>query len=241
MAKMTLLQMVQQACGEMGLPKPMSVQDTNDAIAVQMLALSNREGRECTRKAGPVGGWPVLRKENVFAAVPGQAAYALPADFDRMISQTEWDRGFRWQMLGPLQPAEWQVLKSGLSPTGPRRRFRLMGGQFYLDPTPADTNTLVYEYYSANFVQQAAGTTSSTFVSDGDTYLLPDDLMVLGLIWRWRRAKGLDYAQEAKTYDDMLSTELGRAAGARPLMLNASDMGVRFIGNSQIPDTGFGQ
>lgn len=315
MAKMTLLQMVQQACGELGIPQPISVQDTNDLTAVQMLALSTREGRECARRAGPVGGWPVLRFESTFQVqstgmIPGcsytassnvitigtpatqapqigwvlstsggsngtgfayptsvtavngnqitvsnkalisntnttmafgQEAYSLPADFDFMIPGTQWDRGFRWQLLGPMNPDEWQVLKSGLSPTGPRRRFRLMGGKLYLDPIPYDSNLLVFEYYSTSFMSNAAGTASNTFTADSDTYLLPDDLLILGLKWRWKSARGLNYEDEFDVYDKLMGTELGRAASARPLRLDASDSGINFISNAQIPDTGFGQ
>lgn len=314
MAKMTLLQMVQQACGELGVPQPNSVADTTNAIAVQMLSLANREGRECARAEGSAGGWPILRQENVWQVqstgmIPGcsftqgsnvitigtpptqapqvgwvlstsggsnatgfaypttvtavsgnqitvsnkasitssnvslafgQESYSLPSDFDYMIPETAWDRGYRWQLLGPLQPAEWQVLKSGLSPTGPRRRFRFFGGSLYLDPIPFDSNTLVYEYYSTSFVLQASGAKTNTFALDNDTYLLPDDLLILGLMWRWRRAKGLDYTQEQETYQRRYDAEIGRAASARALMLNAADNGIRFLGNSQIPDTGFG-
>jgi len=314
MAKMSLLAMVQQACGELGLAQPLSVVDSNDAIAVQMLALASREGRECARKPGPVGGWPILRVENVFQVqstgiIPncsytlgsnvitigtpptqapqvgwvlstsggsiatgfgypttitavngnqitvsanatqtntstslafGQESYPLPADYDYMIQDTMWDRGTRWQVIGPLLPEQWQILKSGLSPTGPRRRFRLMLNKLYFDPIPYDSNNIAYEYYSTNFVTLATGATTNKFANDADTYVLPDDLLILGLMWRWKRAKGLDYSQEFKTYDDQLTAELGRSAGSRALSLSGATSGVPFLSSNNIPDTGFG-
>ena len=53
----------------------------------------------------------------------GQIAYALPGDIKSFVNATQWDRNFRWPMLGPLSPVEWQVIVSGISPVGPRIRF----------------------------------------------------------------------------------------------------------------------
>jgi len=314
-AKQSLLQMTQAACGEMGLPLPVSVVDSTNLIAVQLLALANREAKEAMRRSDAAGGWQVMRKENVFQVqstglvpncsftkgsnvitigVPatqapqigwvlstsggsnatgfpyptkvlnvvgstvtvdqvasasntgttmafGQESYSLPSDYDYMITGTQWDRGFRWQVLGPLTPQEWQVLKSGLSPTGPRRRFRIMGGKFFLDPIPYDSNTLVYEYHSNGFALAGDGVTVKTsFTADSDTYALPDDLLVMGMIWRWRRAKGLDYGEEFKTYDDAMSRELARDASAGVLRLDTIMPSVALLTANQIPDTGFG-
>ena len=314
MAKLTLVQMVQAACAEMGIPQPVSAVSAQDAIATQMLALANREGREASKRANSAGGWQELRKENVFQVqstglIPGcsytagqntitigtpvtqapqvgwvistsggsnatgftyptyvtavsgntvtvsnnatlttssttlafgQESYPLPSDYDYMITGTQWDRGFRWQIYGPLTPGEWQVLKSGLSPTGPRRRFRLMAGKFFLDPIPYDSNNLVYEYYSTNFALDSSGNGKNLFSQDSDTYVLPDDLLVLGLIWRWRRAKGLDYEQEFKTYEDAMARELARDTSAQPLQLDVVVPDVRLLTSQQIPDTGYG-
>ena len=66
MPKLTLLQMVTAALGEQGLPAPVSVANSQDATAVQMLALANREGREARAYENGSGGWQLLRKENVF-------------------------------------------------------------------------------------------------------------------------------------------------------------------------------
>jgi hypothetical protein len=172
----------------------------------------------------------------------GQQAYSLPSDYDFMISGTQWDRGYRWQVFGPLTPQEWQVLKSGLSPTGPRRRFRLMGGMYYLDPVPYDSNLLVYEYYSNAFANPLGVTTTqaTAFTNDTDTYVLPDDLMILGLKFRYRQAKGLEYEDAFDNYQRALQRELGRDTGSRTLRLDISTSDVSLMSSNQIPDTGFG-
>lgn len=171
----------------------------------------------------------------------GQDRYSLPSDFGYFITQTFWDRAFRWQLLGPLEAQEWQVLKSGISPTGPRRRFRVMDNHFYIDPVPADNgNPEVFEYYSTGWCQSSGGTVQTLWAADTDYYVLDDDTMIQGLKWRFLRAKGLDYAEEYQAWSNRLTTEAARDGGNRNLPLNASASGIRLLNNQNVPDTGFG-
>ena len=171
----------------------------------------------------------------------GQDTYSFPSDVDHLIPQTMWDRSFRWQLLGPMSPQEWQVLKSGISPTGPRRRFRVIDGSFVVDPVPYDNNQIVYEYYSNAWVQDGISLSLKTsFQTDTDIYLLDDDTMILGIIWRFRRAKGLDYDQEYQSWRTSLDRYKARQATARTLPINAEATGVRLLNNMNVPDTGFG-
>jgi hypothetical protein len=237
----TLLQLMQQACSELGLAAPVTVVGNPDLQVAQLLALAKREGEETMARGVAIGGWQMLRKEYVFNMVPGQDTYPLPADIDHLCPQTFWDRSARWQLLGPLSPQEWQVLKSGISPTGPRRRFRIMAGQFVVDPVPSDTNQIALEYYSANWCQSAALVGQRTWSKDTDSYLLDDNTMVLGIIWRFRRAKGLDYAAEQQDWQRCVDRALARQAGSRTLSLNATSGNAFLLSNANVPDTGFGQ
>jgi hypothetical protein len=168
-----------------------------------------------------------------------QIAYPLPPDYDHSINQTMWDRSFRWQMLGPLSPQEWQVLKSGIAPTGPRIRWRIDQGVFLLDPYPTAIDTLAFEYIGTGFCQSAAGVAQSSWQADTDVGLLSEDLMTLGLKWRFLRAKGLSYAEERETYDRAVERAAARDGGARTLALNRTAISP-LLNNANIPDTGYG-
>ena len=177
-----------------------------------------------------------------------QIAYPFPADYDHALNQTFWDRQYRWQMLGPLTPQEWGVLKSGIVPTGPRRRFRVQGNKFLIDPPPTSNNVLVYEYVSNGFCVPA-GTDISPQVAafqrawqlDSDVPVLNEDLMTLGIKWRWLRAKGFAYDEEFKTYTESRERLASRdGAGARSLVMNRQFVSSPLITSAQIPDAGFG-
>jgi hypothetical protein len=238
--KQTLLAMVQQAVAEIGITQPAFLVSNTDNTAVQLLALANRSAEDIAGQAGSWGGWPQLRKEYVLTLNSGQDTYPFPTDLQYLIPDTEWSRSYRWQLLGPLEAQEWQVLKSGISPTGPRTRYRIFGGNIVFDPVPSSSQTIAFEYYSNAFIQGASGT-QTQFLADTDTFLLPDNLMVLSIKWRFLRAKGLDYAQEFTDYKAALERALSRAGSARRLPLNAQSRGIGLLSSANVPDTGFGQ
>lgn len=173
--------------------------------------------------------------------------YPLPSDLAYLIVQTEWDRNFRWQLLGPLDAQEWQVIKSGISPVGPRMRFRIMQGQIYINPVGSAstlyTDNIVFEYVSNQWVGVLAAPTvgaQTSYLQDTDVALISEDLLTLSLKWRFLQAKGLDweaYEAEYKVKKDKLT---GRSASARSLPLNSRASGLRLLNAQNVPDTGFG-
>lgn len=174
-------------------------------------------------------------------------AYALPSDLAYLIVQTEWDRSFRWQLLGPLNAQEWQVIKSGISPVGPRMRFRIMNNLLYVNPVGSAStvfhNTLAFEYVSNQWVAATGTPTvgySTYFQNDSDVSLIPEDLMTLSLIWRFLNAKGLDYAAAKEEFERKFDRVAGRAASARSLPMNARGGSLNLLGQSNVPDTGYG-
>lgn len=238
----TLLVMVQDVCDEIGLPRPITVTGSVDQQVRQMLALANLEGKALASLGQNLGGWPQLRREYTFTTVSGTASYAFPTDLAFFIPSTTWDRTYRWQLVGPLNPAEWQTLKSGISPTGPRRRFRIMGGLIYLDPTPASTDaaTIALEYISTSWVNSAAAVGKPAFTNDDDYTVLDQDVLAAGLKWRFLRAKGMDFSEEKQHYELLRDQSVARSGGLRDIPMNASASGMRLLNNMNVPDTGFG-
>lgn len=306
-SKLTLLGLIDQAMGELGLLQPTTIFGNTDNQVIQLLALAQREGKEFSSMANKNGGWEEMRQQKLFntagvgnltgnttissaiitgissttgivagmvatgTGIPsetlvssvdsatqvtlntaatatatgiglsfGTQSYSLPADFSYFMTQTFWDRNYRWQLMGPLEAQEWQVLKSGISPTGPRRRFRIMGNLFYIDPVPAEVTTIVYEYYSNSWCQSNAGVAQSKWAADTDYYTLDDDCFILGLKWRFLRAKGFDYEEERDVYDKACQRALARNGGGRDLPLNAVSTADRLLNYNNVPDTGYG-
>lgn len=167
--------------------------------------------------------------------------YAFPTDINYWINRTGWDRTRKWELMGPVTAREWQFLKSGYPATGFLYRFRVMAGYVYVDPPPTSVSRIVFEYYTRNWCQSSGGSAQSVWAADTDVPLLPDSLISLGLKWRFLRAKGLDYEQEARTYEDAVERAIGRAGQGRDLPMNSNMTSkIRLIDNGNVSDTGYG-
>ena len=246
MGTATLLQNINAVVDELGLPSVTSVIGSRDTQVRQLLAFANREGAvTSTFSFGAKMGWQAMVKTATITLVDGQADYNLPTDVVTPVTMTFWDVNYRWQLLGPLSPQEWDVLVYGISPAGPRRRFRIKNNQMSINPTPGSAdagNTLVFEYYSNAWCQSAAGVGQTKFAADTDTYVLDDDSLVLGIKWRFLRAKGLDYTEEKALWADMLLRAMARDGADRYLPTNAqARQDTQLLSENNVPDTGFGQ
>lgn len=165
---MTLLSTIQDVALELGTGVPSAVVTaTTDGNAQQLLALTNRAGRELRI----FYRWPQLVREYTFTLSSGQASYAIPADFESFAYSTFWDRDNSWEMIGPISASDWQFLKSGVTTAGTRRRWRFTGltdRQFIIDPTPSASDvgvTLVFEYYSKNWIRPRTWVASTAFAA----------------------------------------------------------------------------
>ena len=183
------------------------------------------------------------RQEHTFTTVNGTSNYAFPTGLQYFINTTAWDRDQKWPLNGPVSPQVWQVLKSGtVGSVGPRTRFRLMDNRIYLDPTPSSANDLVFEYYKSYWCTDSTGATEKElFSADGDLPILPDELFILGIKWRYLKAKNLEYGEDYNDYEAYIYRELGRATMAPIVALDAQGSPeVRLIDDLNIPDAGYG-
>lgn len=218
MAVRTLLQIANQALGELGLPTFPAIVGNRDGTASQVLALLNAEGEEL---ADIEGAWPNLRGLQTITLVPDQEAYPFPTDILYYRSGTGWDQTTHWPAWGPVSDRQWQLYQSGLSVPipFPGFRYRIMDGEIHFYPVPTDADTVVFEYVSCNWCQGADSTPKPWFSADTDTPLIPDRLFILGLKWRLLAAKGMNYAEERAAYDAAVPRKKARAFTSSPLPL----------------------
>lgn len=133
--------------------------------------------------------------------------YALPSGFDRMVSDTNWDRTNHWRNLGTKSSQEWQWLQGGVISIGPRERYRIYNNSMRIFAAITTPYTFAYEYVSNFWVVATGGSSGSkgTFTLDTDTSVFPDDLMTSGLKYLFLKAKKLDFAIELAEFLRTLS------------------------------------
>ncbi len=216
---MSLLSIVQAVCRRVGVPVPATVYGTVDAQVLQLMALLEEEGTDLAQR----GDWEALTNEATLTTTAAEdqgAMTSLATNGFRSIKQdTLWDRTDRLP-IPLIGSTNWQRMKA-IQATGPRYHYRLRGGHLLITPTIAASHTLAFEYLSKNWILGADGTTyKQYFTLDTDTVLLPEELVLLGVRWRWLREKGLAYAELFNTYEGQVANALGRDGGKERLRMD---------------------
>jgi hypothetical protein len=265
----TLLQLVDQVSGELGLSQPAAVIGNSNNQTVQLLALAQRLGKDLVRDyewqrlvkayifqttAGTTVTGDITANSSVISNITtsglevgnvvtgtGVAAYSeiltinsgsqltlnmpvttstaavsltfakqdypMPGGFDRMISDTNWDRTNHWRNLGTKTSQEWQWLQGGIISVGPRERYRIYNDKLRIFQALTSVYNLAFEYVGSYWVVAAGGTegTKSAYTADSDTCVFTDDLMLAGLKYYFLKAKKLDYAVELGEFMRTLS------------------------------------
>ena len=266
----TLLELVDQVSGELGLTQPPLVIGSSNNQTIQLLALAQRLGKDLVRdfewqKLVKAYIWQtqnavsttgnITANSKIITNIPstaslqvgnvitgtGQTPYAeiltidsstqvtlnapvttstasvsmtfakqdydLPAGYDRMISDTNWDRTDHWRNLGTKSSQDWQFLQGGIISIGPRERYRIYNGKFRIFQALTTVYNFSFEYVS-NYWVCAAGSSEGTkkeYTADTDTSVFPDDLMMAGLKFYFLKAKKLDYGIELGEFTRALS------------------------------------
>jgi hypothetical protein len=165
--------------------------------------------------------------------------YDLPADYETITDNTHWDKTKHWQMLGPVDAQQWQWLKSGYISTGPRVRWRILGGQFQIWPPYNTQEYLGFEYRSRGFVRDAANAVKNSFTTDTDTTVLDDTVIVLATKLKYFQIKSFDTTALQQDYQRYLSIAKANDKGSANLSFAPQPSAV-LIGYANIPDTGYG-
>lgn len=235
---MSLLTIIQNACDEIGISKPTAVVGNTNAKIVQLLALANREGKALA--ARPYEGWQQLIEEATFTTVAtaSQGALSTLAPGQKyIINNTIWNRTTQRPVYGPLSPRDWQAIQA--SPAqGPFDQYRIQGDELLFEPVPTAGDSCAFEFMSKNFCESSGGTAQSSWQADTDVGRLDEELMTLGLIWRWKAAKGLDYGEDFQQYEIQVNDAIMRNATKETL--NASGRKRDFTPMLVIPLTGYG-
>ena len=169
----------------------------------------------------------------------GQAKYAMPSDYARIVDKTQYNKSNRWAIIGPKDAQEWQWLKASYVTTGPRMRFRMMGDKFTLWPAPDATLVLGFEYVSNGWVIDANGTYKSKFTADTDTSRFTDRVLILGTKLKLFEIRGFDTTAVLQDYTRELDKWKASESGADTLSLAPRYPNILLTQNN-LPDTGFG-
>ena len=206
---MSLLTVVQNAMTLSGLPVPATAFSNTNNTVEQMVRLVYVEGRDLLKRHD----WNKLLTVESLTCGASNAQTGYPvAAFDRMARGTDvWNATRQWPINGPSSSEEWRDLITRVTVAWPQY-WRLIGGVLNVY-APVSGDTITYEYITNKWILQTGTTAAATLVGDTDTFIFPEQLMELGLVWRWKQSKQLDYAEDMKTYQICLADSISSDKG----------------------------
>ena len=182
---------------------------STEQIAVEMADLSNEVATDILRSHD----WRKLVKIATINGNGGQV-YNLPADYDRMVQPARVDNpgNFFWGYEYIPTVNEWMRLTSGQMTIAAPGGWIMLGGKMNFWPAPS--GNAVFPYVSGEYARSNGGVAKAAFSRDDDTFELDERLLTLGLIWKWRAQKGMDYSEDMASYELALSQAMARDKGA---------------------------
>lgn len=210
---MSLLTVVSDAMVLCGLPQPSSIVSSTDPSIQKFLAFAQTE----VEITGSDFNW---RNLNIAMTITGDGIttlFVLPSDFERILQgQALWSQKYpSIPLQGPISSQDLLALKA--LPVMPVRPvWRLIGGQMEIWPALSNAEVVNGEYRSTNPIVSSDGLTRKPrWTADSDYPLFPEVILRLGVIWRWKQSKGLDYAEDFKTYQLEREKKAGHEAGGK--------------------------
>lgn len=216
---MTALSAAQSAMIRLIGRKPSTVFSSTEKTMVEIADLITEVGVDIMKSHD----WSALTKVHTITGNGTDTAFPLPSDYDRMSLAQSVSDGASW-FWGYSQAPDmdtWIAIQDGfyLGAVSPGW-WMMLGGQFQFQPAPGDSSTAKFPYVSNNIAISDQGVAKAAFGADSDTFVLDERLLTLGLIWRWRAQKRMDYSEDMQNYEIALSQAQTRDRGATVIRSN---------------------
>ena len=214
----TALQIVQDLCGLINIPKPSALYGETDPATVQLLgclysACERIRAAKC---------FPQMKRTALINTEAARVQYPLPTDYYAPLFDTYWNDTQKIKLNGPLDDNAYVFkLRSGSS-SSTNYSFRVAGpnlettlkGQLWLDPAPTGVEELSFEYLSTQMFVPSSWTSADTAVrdrllADTDLVIFDYDLVQLGVEAEYVLRNGGD----SNPAEIEFVTRLERAAG----------------------------
>lgn len=159
--------------------------------------------------------WQALTKFATLQTDGAQTSFDLPDDYDRMLVKADImeNSGWFWgyEHVTDINVFNYRAERGIYYIPG---AWIMYGNQIHFAPAPAVDAQ--YPYITTCYARDSETQQSKCdFSKDTDEFLLPERLLTLGLIWRWRENKKLDWTGDQEAFTKALGEYAAREAGSK--------------------------
>lgn len=213
---MSLLSVIRRANVLVGQRRPQAAATAADATSTaQMTEMARIEAESLANRhdwSGIVFSWQ-------FSSVGNQnQPGAMPDDFARFTFAGgiygPWGR-----INGPTAKGDWSRLTSFPQvQCALNGSFRVFGNSLQIYPAPAAGQAYRFDYVTKQIYTAADGAPKDEWSADTDICLIPENLIALGVVWRWLQFKGLDYGEALRNAELEFAKLAGNDGGGRNII-----------------------
>lgn len=217
---MTVLSACRTAARRLNQDIPTSLYGSDDEFALELANIADESATAIAKSYD----WQKLTTLCTLTGDGVTTAFSLPADYDRMPKKTTLQVPF--QTNNPIRARDLdQWLYYQLNPQmGVPPYWIILGGLVQFSIAPATGVDTKFYYVKNTVVTGASSAQQVTFTADTDYFNLPERLLTLDVIWRWRSQKGLDYAEPMRNFEIAMEQEIANDKGSRILTVGSVRM-----------------
>jgi len=203
---LNVLQIVQAACARSNLPIPSTLVSAQDGNTIQLRSLVDELMQETIKNyrfqvciSNP--SWL-----SVASNVQGTIQSLWGVEPESLVNATMWDYTLRRPIFGPLNDQNFQIIQA-LIPTGPIFQYRIQDNNLLIYPVPPAGNTHSAIIRTKTWLALAGNTANLGYYiqNDTDIPLIDDTTMIMGVKYRYKKEKGLPYAEDYESWLSMIS------------------------------------
>lgn len=211
---MTVLSVAKNAALVLGLSQPTSLYSSTNREDKELARLANRVASQIMRD----NAWQILTTQKTYTGDGTSEAFDLPSDYDRMLEGADmWSSRWQWPFYHVSDLNAWLELQ--VTPyTFVDGNWTVYGDQFHFLPIMATGETLKFWYVSKNYAKDANNVAKAAFSVDTDTFRLDEELLELGIIWQWKKDKGLPFEEHMREYETLLAQRCRADRGANSVV-----------------------
>lgn len=210
---MTVLSALQSAAIRLIGRKPSAFFGATDVFALEMQDLANEVAADIAKSHD----WQALIRVATLAGDGTTVAFPFPSDYGRMLIQSDiFDAAnWAWGYTRVLDINEFLWIKERGIQALPGS-WIMYGNEFQFVPAPQSGAEATFPYIDKNYALATDGTTlKPAFTLDTDFFRLSERLLTLGLVWKWRQNKRLDYGEDEANFAKAFAEDSGRDKGSR--------------------------
>jgi hypothetical protein len=221
---MTVLAAMQSAAIKLIGQKPQVFFTSSDVFEMEIVDILNEVAKDICK----ANDWQALTKIETYTGDGVIDNFPFPDDYDRQLINSNLQDldNWAWNYQHITDLNQFMFIKGRGFQQFPGS-WTIYDNKFQFTPPPPAAQSASFPYISKNYAIQQSGARADSFQNDTDEFIIRggEELLTLGIVWRLRENKKLDYTGDQEAFAMLLEQLSAKDKGSSIIR-----KGRRFVG-----------